>query len=431
MIVHMHCRNESAVCHALHTILIFLIAGAFSLLCVQARAESRVALVVGNSAYLHIGPLTNPRNDAEDIAAALRGLQFDVVLGVDVSRSHFGGMLKSFRKKLRNADVALLFYAGHGIAVGGNNYLIPVDAKMASADDLDQEAIRLDEIQLLMEGRPRTNLLIFDACRNDPFSRSLTRSAIPSGRKVSRGWVPIAAPKGTYISFATKPGDVASDGVGRNSPFTGALLKHIGAIGVDVQLMMRRVRKSVFETTNSRQLPWDRSSLVGEFYFAPVAADQAKSAQSQWIDVEKTRVRAGEEVRLTITPPDDCRLTLINVDDSGRSCLLFPHPDLPDTVLKGGQSTEFPPKGVRLRLDQPGQETFVALCNASPAAKQAAARRSRRIDCSVGASDRKFNDAVFETATLDLSGLSRRGRASLTKRPTLLRSSVTISVLAQ
>ncbi len=426
---HMHRNFFRAKRASLRMILINVIA--VSLSSFSVHAEKRVALVIGNSSYEHVGQLRNAGNDADDISLALTKYKFDVVKGINLSKDGFRDILDEFTKKLGDADVALLFYAGHGMAVAGINYLIPVDAKLASAEDLVREAVSLEEIQLLMETRPRTNILIFDACRDAPFSRSTTRSAVRSGRNISPGWAPVRASKGTYISFATKPGEVASDGVGRNSPFTTALLKHMGTVGLDVQLMMRRVRKSVFATTRGGQLPWDRSSMIGEFFFAPPTRSGLSDQNEAWLSTERRRVRAGDEVQLVITPPMDCRLTLINVDNKGKSCLLFPHPDLSDVIFKAGQRTVFPPKDVRLRLDQPGEETFVALCNASPAAKQAAARRSRRIDCSVGPSDRVFNDYAFEIATLDFSANATSKHHSGGGKKAMLRSSVTISVTSE
>ncbi len=276
---------------------------------------------------------------------------------------------------------------------------------------------------------PRTNVLIFDACRNNPFAGRIARSLGDRAKTVGQGWAAVTPGRDTYISFATAPGTTASDGSGRNSPFTSALLSRMSTEGQDVQLMMRGVRADVIEATRGSQVPWEHSSLISSFAFA-----SAKPPVAALITAERTSFKRGESIQLAITPSEDCRLTLLNVDKAGKSCLLLPHPKLPDTVLKAGQRTVFPPKGA-LRLEQPGEETFVAMCNASEAAKAQAVRTSRLIDCSKGAADRSFNDKVFETVTFDIDDAGDKAGAAAkpagdTSAPRLsvLRGSLTVTV---
>lgn len=387
-----------------------------------AQAEHRVALVIGNSNYGAANKLANPANDAEDIGNVLQELGFDVFQGTDLTLAGFDRILRRYRDALKTADVALLFYAGHGASVNGTNYLIPVDTKFDSARDFTQQAISLRDLQKLMEYRPRINLLFFDACRNNPFLRKLSRSA-GGAPAVKQGWADVAPSQETYISFASAEGEVASDGTGRNSPFTAALLKHIATPGKDVQIMMRDVRKQVIEVTNKAQIPWEKASMVSKFVFATGPENEEQIT----VKSDKASYRKGEKLKLFITPKEDCRLTLLNIDKAGKSCLLFPHPKLPDMVLKAGKKFSFPPKG-SLRLDEPGEESFIAMCNASSEARQAARRNTKNIDCSKGAADRKFNDQIFETVTFDLDD---NDEPEERQKRNVLRNTLTVTVSDQ
>lgn len=234
----------------------------------NALAEKRVALVIGNAAYRHVAPLKNPKNDAEAITAALTRLDFQVVTAVDVDRLAFERKVRDFARAIRGSDVALLFYAGHGLQVHGRNYLAPIDARLKDEADLDFETLALSTIMKQMERESRTNLVFLDACRDNPLATNLARSMGTRSAKVGRGLARIESGVGTLIAFATQPGNVALDGAGKNSPFTEALLKHIETPGLDVAVMMRRVRQKVFSQTNGSQVPWSTSSLTGEFAFA-------------------------------------------------------------------------------------------------------------------------------------------------------------------
>jgi uncharacterized caspase-like protein len=239
-----------------------------------AMAQSRVALVVGNGAYRNTSTLANPLNDARDVAAALKSAGFDVVEAFDADKQAFDTALRSFTDKLTNADVGLFFYAGHGLQVGAQNYLVPIDARLERERDLEFEAVKLDFVlrQMEIDREGKTSIVFLDACRDNPLSRNLARSMGTRSAAIGRGLAAAATGLGTFIAYSTQPGNVALDGEGRNSPFTAALVKHMGASGRNLPATMIEVRKDVVAATGGRQVPWDHSALTGDFYFTPGAA---------------------------------------------------------------------------------------------------------------------------------------------------------------
>ncbi|WDZ78724.1 caspase family protein [Ensifer adhaerens] len=245
----------------------------------QALAEKRVALVIGNSAYQHVATLPNPGNDAADMAAKLGGLGFEVVIGVDLDLSGVRRVLRDFVGRLDGADLALFFYAGHGLQVDGENYLAPVDARLASHVDLDFEAVPMNLILSAMERSTRVNVVLLDACRDNPLAVNLARSMGTRSASVGRGLAKVGTGIGTLIAFATQPGNVALDGSGRNSPFTSALLKHLGEPGRDITRELIEVRRDVLAATGGKQVPWDNSSLTGEVVLKPADGSQPAAAQ--------------------------------------------------------------------------------------------------------------------------------------------------------
>jgi uncharacterized caspase-like protein len=263
-----------------------------------AAAAKRVALVIGNAAYQQAGALTNPVNDAADMAKALTAAGFDVVLGLDLDRRAFDSKLRDFARLVDGADTAVLFYAGHGLQVAGHNYLVPVDAGLASERDLDFEAVSLDFVLRQMEvGRDgKTSIVFLDACRNNPLSRNLARSMGTRGASVGQGLAEVQTGVGTFIAYSTQPGNVALDGSGRNSPFTQALAAHVTEPGKNLTSIMIEVRNDVLKTTDGRQVPWDHSALTSDFFFhgQPQAADgTAQAAGDQ--EIIQARLRAIEE----------------------------------------------------------------------------------------------------------------------------------------
>ncbi len=237
-------------------------------------AEKRVALVVGNSAYQSTTPLSNPMNDARDMGAALKSVGFEVVEALDADRRKLDGALRAFTDKLANADVALFFYAGHGLQVGAQNYLVPIDAKLERERDLEFETVKLEFVlrQMEIDREGKTTIVILDACRDNPLTRNLARSMGTRSAGIGRGLAAASTGLGTFIAYSTQPGNVALDGQGRNSPFTAALVKHMAEKGRNLPATMIEVRKDVVAATGGAQVPWDHSALTGDFFFAPGAA---------------------------------------------------------------------------------------------------------------------------------------------------------------
>ena len=232
--------------------------------------DRRVALVVGNSAYRHATSLANPRNDAAGVARTLEGLGFRVTLLRDLGVSEFREALLDFGDAARGADVALFFFAGHGLQMGlrdrAENFLVPVDAQLADARRLEDEAIRLSRVLELMESA-RARVVILDACRDNPLIAAMANTG--GTRSVGRGLAPIeGAAQGTLIAFSTAPGAIAADGRGDNSPFTEALLRHLPTPALEFRTVLTRVRAEVARATNNAQTPWSNDGLLTELFLA-------------------------------------------------------------------------------------------------------------------------------------------------------------------
>jgi uncharacterized caspase-like protein len=268
-------RRRSAGLYAIAQFLSGLVAALA--LAQPATAEKRVALVIGNGAYTQASALANPRNDAADMAEALKAVGVEVILGLDLDKSSFDAKVRAFSKAVTGADTAILFYAGHGLQVGTRNYLIPVDAQLQSERDLEFEAVQLDFVmrQMEIEREGKTNLVFLDACRDNPLARSLARAMGTRSAFVGKGLAEVKAGVGTFVAYSTKPGDVALDGEGRNSPFTAALAKAVKTPGRGLTAIMIDVRKEVLTTTAGKQVPWDHSALTGDFYFQVAGAPGA------------------------------------------------------------------------------------------------------------------------------------------------------------
>src|SRR5262249_46804599 len=229
----------------------------------DAWAEKRVALVIGNSAYQHAARLANPSNDATAVAKLIKDIGFDVVdfrrdlVGTDLRRA-----IREFSQQARDADVAIVFYAGHGMELNGANYLVPTDAKLEQDFDVEDETVALDRFLSAVEPARRLRLVILDACRDNPFVKRMKRTM--ATRAVGQGLAKIdVTSTDTLIAFAAKAGSVATDGEGTNSPFTAALLKHLPTPGLDIRLVFGRVRDDVLSSTRRRQEPFVYGSLGG------------------------------------------------------------------------------------------------------------------------------------------------------------------------
>lgn len=247
-----------------------------SLLHAHAQTERRVALVIGNGTYEDAGTLPNPVNDALDMAAKLRQVGFEVVEGHDLGKRDLERRIGEFSDALDGAAVGLFFYAGHGLQVDGRNFIVPVDARLDQPVKLRLEAVQIDEILDIMEQQTKTSLVFLDACRNNPFARSLgkvTRSAASL-----QGLAQFDSTRGSFIAFSTAPGAVAMDGSGRNSPFASALIRHMAAPGQSINDMMIAVRRDVVSETRGSQRPWEQGSLLERFEFVP-GAGQSVSVQ--------------------------------------------------------------------------------------------------------------------------------------------------------
>lgn len=219
----------------------------------------RVALVIGNSTYA-AAPLKNPVNDARAMATTLRRLGFEVEEHSNLGYMPFNDAVEAFGNKLKAGGIGLFYYAGHGMQVQGANYLIPVDAKIRSENEVRYKAIDAGLVLAKMESaKSDVNIVILDACRDNPFSRSF--------RSASQGLAQIDAPTGTIIAYATAPGKTASDGKGKNGTYTEALIQAMESPGLKVEEVFKRVRKLVLDKTSSVQVPWESSSLVGDFHF--------------------------------------------------------------------------------------------------------------------------------------------------------------------
>jgi len=247
------------------------------LLPTSATAERRVALVLGNSAYVAATPLANPANDASDVGEALKAAGFEVILGLDLDKRGFDAKVRDFSRLLPQAETSVLFYAGHGLQVSGRNYLVPIDARLETERDLDFETVALDFVlrQMELDREGKTNIVFLDACRDNPLARNLARSMGTRSASVGSGLAQVDTGVGTFIAYSTQPGNVALDGQGRNSPFTAALLDGLKQPGRNLTALMIAVRKQVLTNTNGRQVPWDHSALTGEFYFHVAAAPGA------------------------------------------------------------------------------------------------------------------------------------------------------------
>ena len=235
---------------------------------VDASTGPRVALVIGNGNYAHAQLLANPRNDAQAFADKLSGLGFEVIEGLDLSKAGMEDAIRQFARKASNADLTLLFYAGHGLQIGNRNYLVPVDAELSEESDVAFQLLDVQETIIDLMGRDGSaGIVLLDACRNNPFADKLARSFSKTrATTISSGLAPIQGAGGLLIAFATAPGAVAQDGDGANSPFTTALLHHFDEPGVEIEQMMKRVRNDVFTTSGGKQEPWQNSSLRSEIF---------------------------------------------------------------------------------------------------------------------------------------------------------------------
>jgi uncharacterized caspase-like protein len=282
--------------------------------CAPALAEKRVALVIGNSAYVSVPRLPNAENDARLIAETLQSLSFTLVgdrAQLDLDEASFRHVVQDFGRALQGSDVGLFYYAGHGVQLRGGNFLVPIGANPTREADIDFQMIDSNLVLHQMESAgTKLNIVILDACRNNPFiGRGL--------RSTEAGLTPMRAPEGTVISFATQPGNVALDGDNGNSPYSRALAQVMRKPGLDVFQTFNQVGLQVTASTGGAQQPWiSLSPLNGDFYFAgraspdsekpsnapdlsPAAKQQNDKAAMAWAAVQSTRDKSVLEVFIT------------------------------------------------------------------------------------------------------------------------------------
>jgi hypothetical protein len=230
----------------------------------HAHAETRVALVIGNSQYANVSPLTNPSNDADAMKSALEAAQFHVEVQKDLDKSSFEHALETFAEEASRADVALIYYAGHGMEAGGTNYLIPVNARLKHASSVDFETVSLNLVLSAVSGAHHLHIVILDACRDNPFSKQMDGA---SQRGISRGLVAIEPDSDTLVAYAARAGTTADDGDSGDSPFTTALAKQIRTPGIELGLVFRNVRDEVLKKTGGSQEPFVYGSISAEQFF--------------------------------------------------------------------------------------------------------------------------------------------------------------------
>jgi Caspase domain len=243
--------------------------------------EKRLALVIGNGNYLSGMPLANPENDAKAMKDALQSVGFIVYEYENLNQSQMKKAMDDFGEKLKGNDVGLFFYAGHGIQSKGYNFLIPVDAKLQSEQQVEYDCVQADRVLALMDASgTKVNIIILDACRNNPFERSWTRST------TGRGLAFMNAPTGSLIAYATSPGSTASDGSGNNGLYTSAILESIKIPDITIIEMFQNVRNIVSQKSNHKQTPWESTSLIGNFYFGANAFTESEIKTSEAVKKE-------------------------------------------------------------------------------------------------------------------------------------------------
>jgi uncharacterized caspase-like protein len=283
------------------TILVSLMCMALSIS--AAKADRRVAFVVGNGAYKNVAQLPNPPIDAKAMASTLRNVGFEVIEGSNLTRDQMTEKLLDFGRKAQGSDVAVFYYAGHGIAVGGSNYLLPVDADIKSEMDVKLgAAINIDLTLDQTMGDAKVKLVFLDACRDNPFAAKIKSNSATRSVNVQSGLAEMKSGEGTLIAFATGPGQTALDGQeGNNSPFTRALIDNITKPGVEIQQAMTSVRAQVNEETHKGQLPWGHTNLIGaEQHAGGCGQRQLRRCRAGILALGEGNQQAGRAQRLPV-----------------------------------------------------------------------------------------------------------------------------------
>jgi hypothetical protein len=291
-----------------------------------ALADKRVALVIGNSEYRNVAKLPNPANDAAAVAGLFKSAGFEVDLRLDLDSNNMRRALREFAQTTRDADVVVVFYAGHGIEMNGTNYLIPTDAKLEQDFDVEDETVSLDRVLATAEPAKRLRLVILDACRDNPFMKTMKRSV--ASRSIGRGLARIElTTTDTLVAFAAKAGSTAVDGTGGNSPFTTALLKHVTTPGLDIRIALGRVHDDVLESTRRQQEPTIYGSLGGaDMSLVPAApGPQAEVQKLQPLPIAPNP-QPVEPAKPVGPVADAIPTTSANPDGGAQSRLISPNP---------------------------------------------------------------------------------------------------------
>ncbi len=274
-------------------------------LTLTAYARPKTALVIGNSSYTSMR-LDNPVNDAADISKNLKILGFEVIHKENLTRKQMRAAIRDFGKKLKaKGGTGIFFYAGHGMQVSGKNYLIPIGADIQSEFEVPDESVEADFLlRALDDSKNPLNIIVLDACRDNPFSRSF-RSSVKGLARMEGG-------SGTLIAYSTGPGNVASDGQGRNSPYTKHLLNYMTQTGLSIEQVFKRVRVGVEKDSGGKQTPWETSSLRGDFYFVPEIIQNINKPQNQ--DVKKVKLKPIVEAKIAKPEPTISKTTRIETN---------------------------------------------------------------------------------------------------------------------
>ena len=284
-----------------------ILIAAAGILCLshEVRAESRVALVIGNSAYADVKPLATPRKDAEAIAKLFRDSGFDQVdLQLDADNAAFGAAVRKFAETSAKADIAVIFFAGHGLEIRGVNYLVPVDARLASEADAPEQAVSLERMVSAVEGAGKLRLVILDACRDNPYAHRMQRASPATADPAFPGFGRVEPVKSnTLIAYAARAGSTSVEGGDEHSPYTAALLENIAVPGLDLRLALGRVRDEVMKATANRQEPFVYGVMDGGLLPLAPARDRSLSgdsgqAKSDFDLVKKLGSKAAWEVFL-------------------------------------------------------------------------------------------------------------------------------------
>ncbi len=299
----------------------------------RMKIEQRVALVIGNNNYdsKKLPKLKNPINDAKAMSIKLRELGFKVYYGENLTVRQMDKKLDKFSQKLRDGGVGLFFFAGHGIEYKRENYLMAKNSKVDDKNDVKYESLPLNKILETMEDAGnRLNIVLLDACRNDPFSRG------------GGGGLAKSTARGTYIVYATSPGDVASDGSGKHGAFTSQILKHIDAPGVPIELMFKKVKTGVINSTNQNQRPWVSNDITGDFYFKLPSKTFSASTK---LKLTSTKVEIPKKVKtypLTITTePINAKVSITNIKPRYKDAILLKSGNYKVKVSKKGYKTKY------------------------------------------------------------------------------------------